>query len=348
MSDWVETPLGKAFKVKHGFAFSGEFFTDEPQPFVLVTPGNFSLGGGFQSLKQKYYKGPIPYDYILQPGSVIVTMTDLSKQSDTLGLAAVVPDDGTTWLHNQRVGLLEFYNLDESDPVFFSYLLRTHDYRSWIVGSATGTTVKHTAPRRIESYRCSIPKIHEQRRIGSVLKSFDDKIALNRQINQTLEAMSQALFQSWFVDFDPVKAKVAARREGRDPLRAAMTAVSGKADADLDALPTEDYDRLAATAALFPDEMQVSELGEIPGGWEVKTVESVARKVAMGPFGSNIKVETFADQGIPIISGQHLKDTLLEESEFNYITNDHAAKLGNSIVSRGDVIFTHAGSIGQV
>jgi type I restriction enzyme S subunit len=67
----------------------------------------------------------------------------------------------------------------------------------------------------------------------------DRKIDLNRRINQTLEAMAQAIFKSWFVDFDPVKAKIAALAEGRDPLRAAMSAISGKADAELDALPTE-------------------------------------------------------------------------------------------------------------
>lgn len=100
-----------------------------------------------------------------------------------------------------------------------------------------------------------------------MLEALDAKIDLNRRINQTLEAMAQALFKSWFVDFDPVKAKIAAKAEGRDPLRAAMTAISGKADGELDALPPEQYEQLAANAALFPDEMEESALGEIPKGW---------------------------------------------------------------------------------
>ena len=83
-------------------------------------------------------------------------------------------------------------------------------------------------------------------------------------------------------------------------------------------------------------------------GWrEVKLVD-VAEKVAMGPFGSNIKVETFKTEGIPIISGQHLHETRLRDSEFNFITEEHADKLSNSNVFRGDVVFTHAGNIGQV
>ncbi|GAB1426037.1 hypothetical protein MASR2M16_32710 [Thauera terpenica] len=103
----------------------------------------------------------------------------------------------------------------------------------------------------------------------------DDKIDLNRRINQTLEAMAQALFKSWFVDFDPVKAKIAAIQEGRDPLRAAMSAISGKSDAELDALLREQFGQLAATAALFPDEMETSELGEIPRGWGVEPIGSL-------------------------------------------------------------------------
>lgn len=111
------------------------------------------------------------------------------------------------------------------------------------------------------------PSEYEQEQLVKVLGDLDGKIALNRRINQTLEAMAQAIFNSWFVDFDPVKAKIAAIQEGRDPLCAAMRTISGKSDTELDALPPEQYDSLAATAALFPDDMEASELGEIPKGW---------------------------------------------------------------------------------
>ena len=114
-----------------------------------------------------------------------------------------------------------------------------------------------------------VPEKSVQRGIATVLRRIDDKIDLNRQINHTLEAMAQAIFQSWFIDFDPVKAKIAAKVEGRNPLRAAISVMSGKADAELDALPHEQYEQLAATAALFPDEMEASELGGIPKGWAV-------------------------------------------------------------------------------
>jgi len=82
--------------------------------------------------------------------------------------------------------------------------------------------------------------------------------------------------------------------------------------------------------------------------WPVLTILDIAEKVAMGPFGSNIKVSTFVSKGIPIISGNHLRGYFLEEPEFNYITEEHAERLKNSIVYPHDIVFTHAGNIGQV
>lgn len=121
------------------------------------------------------------------------------------------------------------------------------------------------------------PPYKDQKQLTKILGNLDKKIDLNRRTNQTLEAIAQAIFKSWFVDFDPVKAKVAAIAEGRDPMRAAMRAIGGKAEDELDALPLEQYEKLAVTAALFPDEMVGSEWGEIPMGWGVKSVADIVR-----------------------------------------------------------------------
>jgi len=82
--------------------------------------------------------------------------------------------------------------------------------------------------------------------------------------------------------------------------------------------------------------------------WPTVKVEEIAQKVGMGPFGSSIRVSTFVDDGIPVISGQHLNNARLSDSEYNFVTPEHAEKLKNANVYRGDVIFTHAGNIGQV
>lgn len=98
---------------------------------------------------------------------------------------------------------------------------------------------------------------------------------------------------------------------------------------------------LQQVIALYERLLQVDE-------WSIVTILDVAEKVAMGPFGSNIKVSTFVPEGVPIISGNHLRGYFLEEPEFNYITEEHAERLKNSIVFPHDLIFTHAGNIGQV
>ena len=103
--------------------------------------------------------------------------------------------------------------------------------------------------------------------------------------------MAQAIFKSWFVDFDPVKAKITAKQASRDPLRAAMSAISGKTDTELDALPREQYEQLAATAALFPDELVDSELGEIPKGWVATPIRDVAEVVKGKSYSSKDLVD---------------------------------------------------------
>ncbi len=166
-----------------------------------------------------------------------------------------------------------------------------------------------------------IPPLAEQKRIAGILGALDDKIELNRKMNETLEQMAKALFKSWFVDFEPVHAKAAGRQpSGMDK----------------------------ATADLFPSSFVDSELGKIPFDWSIKTLEQLANQIAMGPFGSDIKVSSFVDKGVPVISGQHLRGSLLEDSDFNFVSIEHADRLKRSNVQRGDVVFTHAGSIGQV
>ena len=122
-----------------------------------------------------------------------------------------------------------------------------------MLAGATGTTVKHTSPDRIKQFRFSLPPLPEQRAIAHVLGTLDDKIELNRRMNETLEEMARALFKSWFVDFYPVRAKIEGRwRRGES----------------LPGLPANLYD-------LFPDRLVDSEFEEIPEGWEVKALGDV-------------------------------------------------------------------------
>ena len=197
---WVETTLGKAIDIKHGYAFKGEFISLESNNKILITPGNFKVGGGFKGDKFKYYTGDFPEDYILRPNDVIVTMTDLSKAGDTLGFSAKIPKDTNEYLHNQRIGLVKFIN-SEFDEEFIYWFLRTNHYQKSIVNSSTGSTVRHTSPNRIREYTFYCPRIEEQKAIASILTAFDDKIELLQTQNKTLEEMAQTIFVEWFGKF---------------------------------------------------------------------------------------------------------------------------------------------------
>lgn len=235
--EWTKCRLGNLASVKHGFAFEGRFFRDEGEGPVLVTPGNFKIGGGFSSGNDRYFVGTVPAGFELAPGDVIVTMTDLSKAGDTLGYAAVIPADGRHYLHNQRIGKIVLRASAPASIAYIHWLMRTPRYRAEVLGSATGSTVRHTSPSRIEAFEFELPPIEEQQAIANLLCALDDKIELNRRMAETLEAMARALFKSWFVDFDPVRAKA----EGRST-----------------SLPDD-------VAALFPDSFGDDRL---PEGWQ--------------------------------------------------------------------------------
>jgi len=201
MSEWKEVKLGDFFKVKHGFAFKGKNISSEETLDILVTPGNFHIGGGFKFDKFKYFNGEYPQDYILKENDIVITMTDLSKETDTLGYSAKVPKskNGENYLHNQRVGLVQFKN-DDADSDYLYWLMRTREYQGYIVGSASGTSIMHTSPSRIEDYQFLIPPLPEQKAIAEVLSSLDDKIDLLHRQNKTLEQMAETLFRQWFVE----------------------------------------------------------------------------------------------------------------------------------------------------
>ena len=238
---------------------------------------------------------------------------------------------------NQQINSIVVDSRDE--PLFVYYNLSNRKVE--IRASAGGSAQPILNKSGFGQFDILLPPLPEQRTIAHILGTLDDKIELNRQMNQTLEEMARALFKSWFVDFDPVRAKATLKHHAAPLPQGGSDWSVERARASLDSMDPN-------IAALFPDSFVDSELGAIPAGWEVKRIEDIAERVAMGPFGSSIKVSTFVDEGIPVISGQHLNGMLLNDNEFRFITEEHAKKLAKANVQRGDVIFTHAGSIGQV
>jgi type I restriction enzyme S subunit len=313
VGDWIECKLADACNsIDYGLTAPASDVTVGPR-FLRITD-IVSGSIDWTAVPHVVADDATTKKYRLDDGDIVIARTGAST-----GVSAFIKEPPSAVFASYLVRLKAKQGFHSR---FLAYYLRSEAFWSFIRGvlgdksaqpnasASTMTQAPLRAPRSIET----------QRAIAHILGTLDDKIELNRKMNETLEAMAQALFKNWFVDFEPVRDQ---GMEDRDP-----------------GLPKE-------IADLFPDRFYDSELGQIPEGWSVKTIGDAAERVAMGPFGSSIKVETFVPEGVPIISGQHLHGFMLEDNIFNFITYEHARRLQNANVQRGDVVFTHAGNIGQ-
>jgi type I restriction enzyme S subunit len=211
-------------------------------------------------------------------------------------------------------------NFKSNDPRFVSYFLRGLDFLAYSDKAAVPGLNRnhlHQAAVRVPS------DVGEQRAIAHILGTLDDKIELNRRMNETLEAMARALFKSWFVDFDPVRAKAA----GRDP-----------------SLPQ-------TLADLFPDRFEDSELGEIPKGWRVASLEQMFHDdegcVLTGPFGSNLHAHDYREEGVPLILVKHVIDGQILEDGLPCVGDHKLPDLERYRLQLGDIVFTRVGAVGR-
>lgn len=193
----------------------------------------------------------------------------------TVGEACIIEEEPDFAIKN--VGLLR--NDDEYKAKWLYFYLHSPQAQQLIRERLRGTTQQYLPLGDIRKFPVPFPQNRQDLEwIVDNLWTLHTKIELNCQINKTLEDMAQAIFKSWFVDFEPVKAKIAAIEAGEDAegiTRAAMGVISGKTNEELDQLQAEqpeNYTQLETTAELFPSAMQESELGEVPDGWEISTI----------------------------------------------------------------------------
>ena len=254
----------------------------------------------------------------------------------TIGKCGYFLVEGTT---NQQINTI-IVDASKHNPKYIYYVLslKQEELKSIAGGSATPILNKgHFSKVVIE-----LPDKVDQDNIVQVLDSLDCKIELNNQINQTLESIAQAIFKSWFIDFEPVRAKIAAKQEGKDPELAAMCAISGKSEAELDQLTKEDFAELQATAALFPDELVESELGEVPRGWSSVSIGSLIDLTIGGDWGKEVKDEKYKVQA-RVIRGTDIpsiKIGLDEQVPTRYI---ESKKLRTRELKLGDIVIEVSG-----
>ncbi len=244
--NWDHTDLGKHIDLLTGYPFQSARYTDELASIPLLRGDNIVQGTLRWEDVKRWPKKTIEglSEYFLQEGDVVIAM-DRPWIEAGLKYACITKYD-TPCLLVQRVARLRARS--GLDQQFLRYLIGSAAFTNHILAVQTGTAVPHISPNQIKEYRFLLPPIAEQREIAHILGALDDKIEANRRMNATLEAIAQALFKSWFVDFDPVHAKAAGRQpEGMD----------------------------AETAALFPDGFESSALGDIPRGWRVGTLGEI-------------------------------------------------------------------------
>lgn len=197
----------------------------------------------------------------------------------------------------------------------------------WLLGNldelerrSTGSTFKELSGSALKEIKITVPPLPEQRAIAHILGTLDDKIELNRKMNETLEAMARALFKSWFVDFDPVRAKA----EGRDT-----------------GLPKE-------IADLFPDEFEDSELGEIPKGWKVKPfVETVE---VLGGGTPKTTVLEYWNGSIPwfsVVDAPRETDVWVMDTE-KTISPEGIENSSTKVLPKGTTIISARGTVGRL
>jgi type I restriction enzyme S subunit len=199
--DWEHSKLGDYFRIMHGYAFKGKLFASEGQ-YIVLTPGNFNPDGGIKlkGEKEKYYAGDFPDEYLLKRDELLVVMTDLTQNAPILGSPAFIPESDK-FLHNQRLGKIVDLDRSRMDPRFLYYLFNSHSVRAQIKASATGATVRHTAPTRIYDVEVGVPPLPIQRKIAAILSAYDDLIENNTRRIAILEEMARLLYREWFVHF---------------------------------------------------------------------------------------------------------------------------------------------------
>ncbi|CAJ0781762.1 hypothetical protein LMG7141_01190 [Ralstonia condita] len=242
----------------------------------------------------------------LKGGEVLLTLVG------SVGQVAMVPESLAGFNVARAVGVI--HPISEIGPEWISACLRSPASQSLLISRANTTVQTTINLKDVRALPIPIPPKGERDEIARVISTLDDRIALLRETNATLEAIAQALFKSWFVDFDPVRAKA----EGREP---------------------EGMD--SDTAALFPDSFEASELGLVPRGWRVRSVAEVSSNVFSGGTPDTRKAEYWVGPLRWFSSGETRHRVIVDcEKRINALAVENSS---TRLAIPGDILIASAG-----
>ena len=311
-------PLREFIALVRGTTYKGDL-VGQPGP-VLLGLASIQPDGGFRRGSFKTYGGESPGKITLGPGDIYVSLKDVTQSGDLLGSVARVPADIAAGRLTQDTVKLEFSGRP-LDKDYLYWLLRTPIYRAYCRARATGTTTLGLARDDFLDFPVTEPG-DEELSLVELLEALDRRIALLRETNATLEAIAQALFKSWFVDFDPVRAKS-----------------QGLAPAGMD----------EATAALFPDSFEESALGAVPKGWECIDLAELTKRfgggIQTGPFGSQLHASDYVKSGVPVVMPKDIVNRMASTESVARIGAADADRLSRHKLQAGDIVFSRRGDV---
>lgn len=347
------TTLDEYIKVQGGYAYKSKDFSDTGI-FPVLKIKNVRFGTVDYS-EASFISEEIARettDWKTKEGDILISMTGSgpnAPQSLVGRVARVWEGEPEAWI-NQRVGRIVLKDKDRIHPDFIFYLLSSPRSQDYLVSNSSGSANQaNISGKTIESLPC--PKIgyDQSAKIAKILREIDQKILINNKANKSIEEIAKTIFKSWFVNFDPTRAKIAARENGQDPELAAMASISGKTIDELNALSGETLEKLKTTAALFPDHLVDSELGEIPDGWSWSEIGDEVSVVGGGT--PSTKNEEFWDGGhIPWTSPKdmsNLTDKILLDTG-RKITKAGLAKISSGLLPKDTVLMSSRAPVGYL
>jgi len=321
VSEWETVLLGDQVELLTGFPFKSKQYTEDSDGIKLVRGDNVVQGhlrwDGVKRWPVELLNGL--ENYLLATGDVVLAM-DRPWIEAGLKYSELTSHDLPALLV-QRVSRLR--GKKHLQTRFLKYLIGSPYFTNHVLAVQTGTAVPHISGSQIKEFVFKLPPLPEQKSIAHILGSLDDKIELNRRMNATLEGMAQALFKSWFVDFDPV---IDNALEAGNPIPEEL---SKRAEVRRKALADGTANREAAKQ--FPDAFQlIKKIGWIPVGWKMKLAESIViRKKVCQKFTKNNVLTSgdipVFDQGSGLLLGFHNGLADIESSKMNpsFIFGDH-------------------------
>ncbi|MCT8769436.1 restriction endonuclease subunit S [Glaesserella parasuis] len=285
---------------QNGFAFKNEDYIEKNDDALEVfRMGYINKGGGYKDDSSPVFI-PKSYPknlekYLLLEGDIAMAMTDMKNSMAILGYSARIPTSNRFVL-NQRVGRIRVIKKDLVDEKYLYYFMNSKEYILSLQSKSNSGVQVNLGTNAIKDSIIFLPSLQRQKYVSDILYTLDEKIALNTQINQTLEQIAQTIFKSWFIDFDPVHAKANALASGQtaeQATQAAMAVISGKNTQELHRLQTanlEQYQQLWEIADAFPS--GVDEEG-VPWGWEERYLKDVCNIV----YGKGLPKNKLTEKG---------------------------------------------------